>query len=64
MRRHLPAASGWDDVMDEDSADAACAWSDYRKDYGVPADTMSAAHKAFLAGWKAAREGDQSEPLR
>lgn len=44
--------------------DAACAWSDYRRDYGVSADNLTAAHKAFLAGWKAAREGDQSGVLR
>jgi len=25
---------------------------------------MVVAHKAFMAGWKAAREGDQSGPLR
>ena len=42
----------------------ACAWADYRKDYGVSTREMNAAHKAFLAGWQAAREGDQSEALR
>ncbi len=47
-----------------DEIDLACAWSDYRKDYGVSADDLAAAHKAFAAGWKAAREGDQSGALR
>ena len=42
----------------------ACAWADYRKDYGIPGPHMTTAHKAFKAGWKAAREGDQSEALR
>lgn len=46
-----------------DETDAACAWSDYRKDYEPSAVTLAAAHKAFLAGWKA-REGDQSGPIR
>lgn len=48
----------------EVDADMAAAWSDYRKDYGVGRDEMSAAHKAFKAGWMAAREGDQSGVLR
>lgn len=47
-----------------DSEEAACAWSDYRKDYGVSSGHLSAAHQAFLAGWKAAREGDQAGVLR
>ena len=50
--------------VDPDAADRQCAWADYRKDYGVGEVEMSAAHKAFMAGWKAAREGDQSGPLR
>lgn len=48
----------------QEQDDIACAWADYRKDYGVSAEHMTAAHKAFVAGWKAAREGDQSGPLR
>jgi len=47
-----------------DASDRQCAWADYRKDYGVGEPEMVAAHKAFMAGWKAAREGDQSGPLR
>ena len=47
-----------------DAVDRQCAWADYRKDYGVGESEMAAAHKAFMAGWKAAREGDQSGPLR
>ena len=50
--------------VDPDAADRQCAWADYRKDYGVGESDMVAAHKAFMAGWKAAREGDQSGPLR
>ena len=50
--------------VDPDAADRQCAWADYRKDYGVGESEMAAAHKAFMAGWKAAREGDQSGPLR
>ena len=50
--------------VDPDSADRQCAWADYRKDYGVGESEMEAAHKAFMAGWKSAREGDQSGPLR
>lgn len=50
--------------VDPDTADRQCAWADYRKDYGVGESDMVAAHKAFMAGWKAAREGDQSGPLR
>lgn len=53
--------------VEEEDAEAdelACAWADYRKDYGVSADDLTAAHKAFKAGWKAAREGDQSGVLR
>lgn len=49
-----------------DYYDAACAWSDYRRDYGVSADEQvrTQEHKAFLAGFKAGREGDQSGVLR
>ena len=50
--------------VDPDAADRQCAWADYRKDYGVGEPEMVAAHKAFVAGWKAAREGDQSGLLR
>lgn len=44
--------------------DLVCAWSDYRKDYGVPSAHMSVARKSFMAGWLAARAGDQSGALR
>lgn len=43
-------------------ADAACAWADYRSQYGV-ADVKTA-HKAFLAGWDAAHGADDAGPLR
>lgn len=48
----------------EDWIDMSCAWSDYRKDYGVDEKHMDAAHKAFKAGWKAAKEGPQDGALR
>lgn len=38
-----------------DSVDIAVAWSDYRKDYGVSTRALPEAHKAFIAGWEAAR---------
>lgn len=44
----------------------ACDWSDYRRDYGVSPDpeVMRREHRAFTAGWKAGRHGDQSGVLR
>lgn len=50
--------------LTEEQADLACAWADYRKDYGVGYPNIPVAHAAFKAGWKAAREGDQSGVLR
>lgn len=50
--------------MTRDEEEMACAWADYRKDYGVSLRDIDAAHKAFTSGWKAAREGDQSGVLR
>lgn len=44
-----------------ESVEVACEWSDYRSSYGVDADVMTAAHKAFKAGWAAAR-GKSHEP--
>lgn len=52
------------DTRDTDWIDIACAWSDYRKDYGVSEANMDAAHKAFKAGWKAHRDGPQDGVLR
>lgn len=48
---------------DLEADDLACAWADYRKDYGVPQVHTVAAHKAFRAGWSA-RQGDRSGVLR
>lgn len=42
----------------------ACAWADYRKDYGIHPSDMTVARKAFAAGWQAALGGDQTGPLR
>jgi len=52
------------ETQQEAANEMAAAWSDYRKDYGVDAGCLSAAHKAFKAGWTAARQGDQSGVLR
>lgn len=40
--------------------EAAADWTDYRRDYGVPQEHLGAAHRAFLAGWRAGRHGEQS----
>lgn len=60
------AAIGWEgSQLDLDRREAlACAWADYRKDYGVHTIHMGVAHKAFEAGWRAALQGDQSGVLR
>lgn len=43
----------------------ACEWSDYRKGYGVSAVALTEAHKAFIAGWEAARgKSFEGGPLR
>lgn len=45
--------------------DAAADWSDYRADYGWPSHiTAAEAHRLFLAGWAAHRDGDTRGPLR
>lgn len=40
-----------------DEIEAACAWSNYRSEYGVHADrtVREREHAGFLAGWAAAR---------
>ena len=43
-----------DEALARHSDDANCEWAQYRKDYGV--DPTVATHKAFHAGFKAARE--------
>lgn len=53
-----------EDSYTDETIEIAFAWSDYRKEYGVSESNMTAAHKAFRAGWKAAREGDQSSVQR
>lgn len=58
------AALARDAAKAEEDAERECAWVDYRKDYGVSSGDMKAAHKAFLAGWKAAHEGPQDGVLR
>lgn len=41
----------------EDMVEIACAWSDYRKEYGVSPskETRAHEHAAFKAGWAAAK---------
>jgi hypothetical protein len=38
-------------ALTDDQILMACAWSDYRKEYGATADQYA----AFTAGWQAAR---------
>lgn len=47
--------------MTEDEMARACEWADYRKAYGVSAEHITAAHKAFIAGWDAARGRSHEE---
>lgn len=44
--------------LSEDHIERACAWSDYRTDYGVSADAgvRSREFEAFKAGWDAAKQ--------
>lgn len=51
-------------LLHQGGIEAACDWSDYRADYGVSPANIRAAHKAFLAGRRARRYGDQSTALR
>ena len=48
-------------LTESDKANAACEWSDYRKVYGVSASALTETHRAFLAGYEAAR-GMSHEP--
>lgn len=43
--------------LTEDQIEMACAWSDYRKQYGVSPDdhVRRMEHLAFKAGWEAAK---------
>lgn len=51
-------------MSEEDALLMAADWSDYRSEYGVSAADLSVAHRAFKAGWKAARYGEQSGVLK
>jgi hypothetical protein len=56
-----------DDAYTEaERVEQACDWSDFRSDYGVSADPLALEreYRAFTAGWRAGRHGDQSGPLR
>jgi hypothetical protein len=45
-------------ILDDDRLDLACAWSDFRKEYGVDAadSIRKKEHRAFKAGWDAGRD--------
>ncbi|PTU56715.1 hypothetical protein DBB34_07965 [Sphaerisporangium cinnabarinum] len=48
---------------DDESVELACAWSDFRKDYGARGDADE--YRAFVAGWQAGRGTlDAGGPLR
>lgn len=51
------------DQSEEDYELMVCAWADYRKEYMPGWQEMPAAHKAFLAGWQAARSGEQGSVM-
>jgi hypothetical protein len=51
-------------MTDTDRDDMNAEWAEYRKDYGIAEDDLNVAHQAFLAGWKAHRDGPQGGPLR
>ncbi len=51
-------------MIEDDKLEAACDWSDYRGEYGVSEEHLSVAHRAFLAGWKAGRYGEQAGVLK
>jgi hypothetical protein len=56
-RDHLEPPEGSREHPTSESTEVACAWADFRKDYGVSAEgrTRKAEHRAFRAGWEAAR---------
>lgn len=69
----LTAALAWTDGPedtarpdDEAEYELACAWADFRKNYGVSADqaVREQEHRAFMAGWDARAEPDDGGPLR
>lgn len=41
-------------VGSDEPVEMACAWSNFRKDYGASADETAWEHAAFMAGWNAA----------
>lgn len=56
--------SGDDERAITEEVEMACDWTDYRADYGVTQADMVVAHKAFTAGWMAARHGTDRGVLR
>jgi len=48
----------------DEHADRASGWCDYRNDFGIDVADLDAAHKAFLAGWDAARGRTDESVLR
>ncbi|RBO78308.1 hypothetical protein [Nocardia puris] len=64
-RLHRPADDARTDPTMTEADRMACEWSDYRKAYGIGSDPLTAAHKAFRAGWEAATGKTFEEgPLR
>jgi hypothetical protein len=61
-----PLPATWLTASHEDTIEIACDWSDYRKDFGVSTDPhiRAAERRAFEAGWKAGRHGEQAGVLR
>lgn len=59
LERAPREGEGPDEERARHSDDANCEWAQYRKDYGV--DPTVATHKAFHAGFKAAREHIEAE---
>lgn len=49
-RQRCTPAPVSDSRREDERPEAACAWADYRKDYGISSDPLDAAHKAFMAG--------------
>lgn len=49
--------------LTEDEIKQACAWSDFRADYGVSRDpeVLRLEHRAFKAGWDAAKNPAEAE---
>lgn len=56
----------WPTTLTAEQIDFACAWSDYRADYGIPSGVdIDSAYLLFKGGWDSRRtEGDTRGILR